>query len=490
MTMTTTDNDDRARRLDEGYLPVLRRDIAGDLLTPVSAYLALRGDGRESFLLESVEGPGHRARYSFIGLDPSVIVASRGGSVTLGGNGAATAAGRDLFDAARRLAGGRRIHPGDGDAMIAGSLAGFIGYDEVRSIELIPENAPDLVGAPDSLLGRFDTAVVFDHLARRVRIVGIADPGAGDGTHAVHRASERLAEIRSILRGVPGRRGRRAGFEAGRIVDDAGSFAGMVRQAIERIREGEIFQVVLSRPATVDYSGDPFQVYRALRMINPSPYHFYFDFGGCVLLGSSPELLGRLARGLLEHVPIAGTRPRGRDDAEDERIERQLLRDPKERAEHTMLVDLGRNDLSRVCAPGTVEVGRLMGVDRFSHVMHLVSELRGRTAGGVDAVGALRSLFPAGTVSGAPKVRAMEIIDGLEGSRRGFYGGAAGYFDCSGGMDFCISIRTMLAYRGTLHLRAGAGIVAGSDPALESAEVAQKLAALHAAIRGAGELDR
>jgi anthranilate synthase component 1 len=264
----------------------------------------------------------------------------------------------------------------------------------------------------------------------------------------------------------------------------------MVEAALGHIREGDIFQVVLSRRASVRFDGDPFQAYRALRMINPSPYHFYFQFGETALLGSSPEMLARLTGETLEHVPIAGTRRRGRTGREDAEIASGLLADPKERSEHLMLVDLGRNDLSRVCTPGTVSVERLMDVERFSHVMHLVSLVRGTVRPGVDAPEVLRALFPAGTVSGAPKIRAMQIIDELEDARRGFYSGAAGYIDFSGSMDFCLTIRTMMAFRGELHLQAGAGIVAKSDPAQETEEVRNKLGALFEAIRIAGEFER
>jgi anthranilate synthase component 1 len=489
MQPITPDIETFSTRLREGFLGALSTEIPGDLLTPVAAYLAMRGASEASFLLESVEGNGQQARHSFLGVDPAAVIESRGGVTTVRRGPAVVSEGPDIFAAIRSVLPRRTPHPEDGLPRLSGGLVGFIGYDEVRSIERVPCTAEDRTGAPDSLLGLFSTVVVFDHLTRRVRIVACADPADGpDGRHQYALLSSRLAMMRGLLlRAAPAVPGGFTGREAS---CDLSAFPGMVEAALGHIRDGDIFQVVLSRRASVGFDGDPFQAYRALRMINPSPYHFYFQFGETALLGSSPEMLARLTGETLEHVPIAGTRRRGRTGREDADIASGLLADPKERSEHLMLVDLGRNDLSRVCTPGTVSVERLMDVERFSHVMHLVSLVRGTVRPGVDAPEVLRALFPAGTVSGAPKIRAMQIIDELEDVRRGFYSGAAGYIDFSGAMDFCLTIRTMMAFRGELHLQAGAGIVAKSDPAQETEEVRNKLGALFEAIRIAGEFQQ
>lgn len=489
MRTYTPDIDTFNARPPNGCLRAVSTEIPGDLLTPVSAYLALRGASGASFLLESVEGNGQQARHSFLGLDPGTVIESRGGRTTVRSGDALVSEPADVFAACRSVLPRLRPHPEDALPRLAGGLVGFIGYNEIRAIEPVPCNAPDAAGAPDSLLGLFGSVVVFDHLTRRVRIVACADPSAADaGSGLYERLVERVDRIRSLL--LSQRACDPSGFSAEEPRCDLSAYPGMVARALGHIREGDVFQVVLSKRATAAYVGDPFQVYRALRMINPSPYHFYFHFGGTTLLGSSPEMLARLAGGTLEHVPIAGTRKRGATDLEDGEIAAALLADPKERSEHLMLVDLGRNDLSRVCAAGSVTVARLMAVERFSHVMHLVSLVRGVVRPGVDAVDVLRALFPAGTVSGAPKIRAMQIIDELEDVARGFYSGAAGYIDYTGSMDFCLTIRSMMAHRGELLLQAGAGIVANSDPARETEEVRSKLAALFEAIRIAGELGR
>ncbi len=481
-----------ARSGDGNHHVAVSMSIPGDLHTPVSAYLALRDSSRESFLLESVEGGEHLARYSFLGFDPVTILESRSNGTTIRRPGAESRSGPGIFEAAAGLLASIRQHPDDHFPRFPAGLVGFIGYDEVRTIEAIPCSVEDRTGAPDSILGLFSSVVVFDHLTHRLLLIVNTLPGErGEAGGRYAAAVMRLDGMRDALRpSVPRAATGRGPFAAGEIRYNLDRFPAKAARALEYIREGEIFQVVLSERATAGYEGDPFQVYRALRMINPSPYHFYMDFGDTILLGSSPEMLARMGGGTVEHVPIAGTRPRGRTPAEDAALEASLLADEKERAEHVMLVDLGRNDLSRVCRPGSVVADSLMTVEKYSHVMHLVSHLTGGTLPGIGPVDALRALFPAGTVTGAPKIRAMQIIDELETVRRGFYSGAAGYFDLAGNMDFCLTIRTIMAYGGKLHLQAGAGIVAQSDPGRETEEIRQKLHALFEAIALAKEIDR
>jgi len=450
--------------------------LPADLLTPVSAYLSLRPHTTASFLFESVEGGERIARYSFIGIDPLLVIESTGGVVTVTRGGTRERAAGDLFSTIRDILGPAVPPPGREGPDFSTGLVGYVGYDEVRSIERIPSTLPDTTGAPDSLLGIFGTTIVFDHRDHTIAIV--QRPG-------VPRGERRLtvAEVRELLKAPP-TSGRPFSPVPGSALSPSvpPEFPGTVRTALRRIREGEIFQVVLSCRNTIPFEGDPFQVYRALRMINPSPYHYYLDFGTARLIGSSPEMLVKKTGSRVEHVPIAGTRPRGSTPAEDAAAERELLADEKERAEHVMLVDLGRNDLSKICVPGTVRVGRLMEVERYSHVMHMVSRVTGTCLPGTDAVDALRAVFPAGTVSGAPKIRAMEIIDELESVKRGFYAGAVGYFDASGNAEFCIAIRTILAAGGRLHLQAGAGIVNASEPSREREEIAGKMRALYDAV--------
>jgi anthranilate synthase component 1 len=464
--------------------------MSADVLTPVSAYLSLRPHSSASFLFESVEGGEQIARYSFIGIDPRMLIESHKGVVTVTRGGRTVAAVGDIFTVIREILGVSLPPVAAGPSHFSGGLVGYIGYDEVRAIENIPCSVPDPTDAPDSMLGMFRTTVVFDHRDHTITIVGEPKDDTLTGGREEGRPLD-LREVRDILRrpvttGSP--------FGTGPGADSSPSapqdFVETVESALGHIRAGDIFQVVLSCLNTLPYSGDPLAVYRTLRMINPSPYHYFLDFGGVRLIGSSPEMLIRKRGSRVEHVPIAGTRPRGPTPAADTAAAASLAADEKERAEHTMLVDLGRNDLSKICLTGTVSTDRFMDVERYSHVMHLVSRVSGTCRPGTDGVDALRAVFPAGTVSGAPKIRAMEIIDELENSRRGFYAGAVGYFGQGGNLDFCIAIRTIMAFRGHLHLRAGAGIVAGSDPRREREEIAGKMRVLYDAVAAAGSIDR
>ena len=464
-----------------GNVIPLCRNIAADLLTPVAAFLRIARGARHPFLLESVEGGETVARYSFLGRDPTAVL--RGGP----GNS------EGPLEALRRAVSPFRAVRFPDLPRFAGGAVGYLSYDIVRLLERLPEGVRDDLRVPDLLFGIYDTVLAFDHLRQRIQIVSnIKTEEEGEPVPARallerYRRARRLIEATERLLARPAAarrpgRPRRTRWTAS--VSEARYKAG-VRRAKEYIRAGDIFQVVLSQRFERRSSAAPFGIYRALRRINPSPYMYYLDFGELSLAGASPEMLVRVEGDRIRTRPIAGTRPRGPDEAADARLEAELRADPKENAEHVMLVDLGRNDLGRVSLPGTVEVSRFLGVERYSHVMHLVSEVTGRLRPDCDAFDGLLSCFPAGTVSGAPKVRAMEIIDELEATRRGPYAGAVGYVDYSGTLDSCITIRTVVMKEGVARVQAGAGIVADSVPAREYRECVSKAGALIDAIERA-----
>jgi anthranilate synthase component I len=489
---------DRNRPADGRPLivPVFRR-LNADLLTPVSAFLALRRPGNAAFLFESVEGGEKLARYSFLGRDPFGRLTARGPKtdfVPLRENAFDVDLRDDMniFEALARIEGRYAEVRIPGLPRLTSGAVGYLGYDAVRLLERLPSPPPDELDLPDAEWCLYDTIVAFDHVRHQVVITAATFVGEEANLQAtyddaVRRIDEvardlarRVTELPESVRlpaGEPVSNTRREDFEAA------------VSRAREYIHEGDIFQVVLSQRFRSEFEGDPFNLYRALRQVNPSPYLFYLDLGDTVLAGSSPEVLVRVEDGRAEVLPIAGTRRRGATEEEDAALQKELLADPKERAEHLMLVDLGRNDLGRVCRFGSVNVDRYAFVERYSHVMHIVSSVSGVLADRCTAVDTLRACFPAGTVSGAPKVRAMEIIDELEPSRRGVYAGAVGYLDFSGNLDTCIAIRTMVIRGRTVYVQAGAGIVADSDPAAEFEETLNKSGALLRAIEGAaGEL--
>jgi anthranilate synthase component 1 len=453
-----------------GNLIPLCREVPADLLTPVAAFLRLQPGSRHPFLLESVEGGEAIARYSFLGRDPVAVVRAGAGAAEGGDPVAALRAALRPWHAVRL----------PGMPRFTGGAVGYLSYDVVRTIERLPRSVPDDLGTPDLLFGIYDTVLAFDHLRQRIQIVTDRAAALARG---YRRARRRIESIERLLRRpVPGpARGRRRGGRWSANITPARYQAG-VRRAQDYIRAGDIFQVVLSQRYERRCGATPFAIYRALRRINPSPYMYFLDFGEVSLAGASPEMLVRVEGDRIRTRPIAGTRPRGAGEEEDLRLEEDLRADPKERAEHVMLVDLGRNDLGRVSRPGSIEVGRFMSVERYSHVMHLVSEVTGRLRPGADAFDGLIACFPAGTVSGAPKVRAMEIIEELETSRRGPYAGAVGYMDFSGNLDSCITIRTTVVRGGVAHVQAGAGIVADSVPRQEHRECVNKAGALIEAI--------
>jgi len=501
-----------------GNLVPIVREMSADLLTPVAAFLMIGGPDTESFLLESVEGGERLARYSFLGRDPFLAVTIRGKQVILldhpGGTTREFDSGEPLT-VLRDLLARYRAAPVPGLPRFTGGAVGWFGYDTVRWIEELPESTVGDRGLADVELRFFDTVLAFDHAMGRLLLIANAHVGEADDEAALEAAwdsaNDRLDVLEARLSGGLGAVTTGPGMSsdiappskpAARAMSTSSTpatvrsnmsradFMAMVESALDHIRAGDIFQVVLSQRFEVSTTSHPFDLYRSLRAINPSPYMYYLGFGRAPVVGSSPEPLVRLQGGRLEYRPIAGTVPRGRDDQEDERLARELLADEKERAEHIMLVDLGRNDLGRVAEPGSVEVSDLMVVERYSHVMHLVSRLTARLRPGCDAFDALYACFPAGTVSGAPKVRAMEIIEGLEPTRRGLYAGAVGYLDFSGNLDTAIALRTMVVEDGVAYIQAGAGIVADSRPDREYDETVQKARALVAAIERADSKGR
>ncbi len=471
-----------------GSVVPVYREIPADLDTPVSAYLKIV-DGPYSFLLESVEGGEKWARYTFLGGDPALIFESRGTQARITRDGRTeTRAVDDPIDALRELMRSHRPVDLPGLPRFWGGAIGYMGYDAVRFIERLPERARDDLELPELLFIITKSLLIFDSVAQKICVVAHARVGEGDPEAAYEEARVRVDALIEKLRGpsvAPPRLPAATPAEdaAGHPVDDMPGlrssftregFEKAVAGAVELIHAGEAIQIVLSQRLESALDVHPFAIYRALRMVNPSPYMFYLELGGVTLAGASPEVLVRLEGDRVEVRPIAGTRRRGKDAAEDAALAEELLSDEKERAEHIMLVDLGRNDIGRVCERGTVRVTEQMVVERYSHVMHIVSNVVGELAEGRDAFDVLRAAFPAGTVSGAPKVRAMEIIDELEPVRRGPYSGAVGYFGFGGGMDTCIAIRTICARGGRLYLQVGAGVVADSKPAFEYEETINK----------------
>jgi anthranilate synthase component 1 len=479
----------------DGPAAVLSREIAGDLLTPVGAFLTAFRTTPHAFLLESVEGGTLQARYSFLGGGPRRLFRIRDGRPTLEGDGGPERPlPGDPLAALRAVWSATRTVPQAALPRLRGGLVGFFSYDLARSLERLPGTPRDDRRIPDAVLGDYETVLAFDHLRHRIVLMSRLDlrGSEADRRRSFAVAEERLEALAVRLRdGAPGGPVPPRGGKAGEVVaePDAAAFEAAVLEAKRSITAGEIFQIVLSRRFHVPWSGDPIAVYRALRSLNPSPYHFYLACGGDYLAGASPEMLVRVEGESVTCRPIAGTRPRGADEDADRTLEREMLVDPKERAEHVMLVDLARNDLGRISRPGSIEVAGMASVERFSHVMHLVSTVRGRLAPGRDALDALAACFPAGTLTGAPKVRAMQLIDAMEPFRRGAYGGAVAYLDAGGDLDSCITIRTIVLSGGKAFAQAGAGIVADSDPASERREIDHKAGALLQALEIAGRAE-
>ncbi|MGE5605803.1 MAG: anthranilate synthase component I [Bacteroidota bacterium] len=471
------------------YIPVYSEQV-NDLETPVTAFTKLtEGSGR--FLLESVERGEQVGRYSFIGWDPLLVLKASGGELTcIDAEGSSLIKGEPMAEIKKRLD-SLQVAPLPELGKFYGGAVGFTGYDYVREIEKLPSQAKPLTGLPDLYWIVPKCLARFDHVSHKITLIVLSRVDEGD-LEASYREAER--ELENIfarfdhelrLDPIPN--------EVYSVINPSREFTlskTEFMERVERIKEylqaGDAFQVVLSHRISQDYTGDPFIFYRLLRTINPSPYLFYLDFGLLQLAGSSPEVMVRLEDGMATLKPIAGTRPRGGSAAEDERLRRELLADEKERAEHVMLVDLGRNDLGRVCKFGSVRVTELMAVEFYSHVMHIVSSIQGELLPGHSSFDLLRAVFPAGTLSGAPKIRAMEIIEELEPTRREFYGGSVGYLGFNGNMDTCITIRTVLFKDRKAYLQVGAGIVADSEPEKEYEESMNKAGAMLAALSWAG----
>ena len=484
---------------DINLIPVYRV-FAADLETPVSVYIKLMDSHGPSFLLESVEGGEQVGRYSFVGINPSGTITLRGQelSVDLGKMRETRILenGEDILDVIKDALASYKSGVVPGLPRFVGGAVGYLGYDVVRFFEKLPETAESILSIPDAVLILANTLVIFDHARHQLMILAnaIIDSQNGDADvemaylDAVQRIEQVSERLLRPLPAIPSRRwgyavnGKRSQELKGNISQE--QFEEMVETAKTHISAGDIFQVVLSQRLARKTDAHPFAIYRALRMLNPSPYMFYFDFADLdfQVIGASPEMHVRLEDGVASLRPIAGTRGRGRNESHDQALEDELLEDEKERAEHIMLVDLGRNDLGRVSNYGSVTVRDMMIVERYSHVMHIVSHIESKLREDMDVFDLMRATFPAGTVSGAPKVRAMEIIEDLEGQRRGLYAGAVGYFSHDGSMDTCIAIRTMLVQGEEVFIQAGAGIVADSDPSQEYQECLNKAQALAVAV--------
>jgi anthranilate synthase component I len=465
----------------QGNLVPVYDTYTADLLTPVGAHLRIARDAKYSFLLESVEGGENIARYTFTGANPNEVFRARGRICTLEGEGKSVQFHDSPVEVLRRLT--ARYHPVrvPGLPPLIAGVIGYFAYDMVRLVEKIPATAVDDMGLDDCIMMFYLGLVAFDHVQHRVWIIrNVFTEGEGSLREKYDAAVREIQKTRRTLEQPlpPQRRKKKAGaLRVGSNMTKS-QFVGAVHKAKSYIRAGDAFQIVVSQRFSAKTNAEPFEIYRALRVLNPSPYLYFLKLDDVSVVGSSPEMLVKVQGRTALYRPLAGTVPRGHNEDEDRKLEAHLLADPKERAEHVMLVDLGRNDLGRVCEYGSVKVDRLMFVERYSHVMHLASALSGQLREGVDCFDALMACFPAGTLSGAPKVRAMEIIDELEPTRRGIYAGAILYLDFSGNLDSCIGLRMLVAKNGRAYIQAGAGLVADSIPVKEYEESANKARAL------------
>ena len=462
------------------FVPVCK-EIVADLFTPVSAFLKIAEDADYAFLLESVEGGEHVGRYSFLGKDPFLILRARDGGTTIERAGKLTESDRPFIETLRGLMADFRSPFVPNLPRFTGGGVGYLGYGAASWFEpVLGDLGTSSDGTDTAGFMLFDTVLAFDHVQHRILIIANARITPDEDLESLYQFA--CAKIEFIERELERSLSHVANEPAGELDLRSNytreAFEAQVRIAKEYIAAGDIYQVVLSQRFEAAVGADPFTVYRALRHVNPSPYMYFIRMGAVSVVGSSPEMLVRVEGARVETHPIAGTRPRGRTEEEDMRLAEELKRNEKERAEHVMLVDLGRNDVGRVCAYGSVRVPQFMGLERFSHVMHLTSIVEGRLADDHDRFDALVSCFPAGTVSGAPKVRAMQIIKDLEPSGRGLYAGAVGYLDFAGNLDFCIAIRTIIMSAGNAYVQAGAGIVMDSNPAAEYDETRDKMRAL------------
>ena len=462
-------------RKEGNVIPVYKSVIA-DFLTPVSVFLKLEKDRPYAFLLESVEGGETVARYSFLGCDPFLICRYKKGEPSA-----------EFMQNLRSTLQRFKSVKVEGLPPFTGGAVGYFGYGMVRTIEDIPDTGRDDLGTDDAVMMFYRTILAFDHLRHQIHIISnlLVDESKDSIEKQYEQATDEIQRIEALLRTPLEQPLATPNYDEVQVRSnfEKSDYLKAVVTAKEHIAAGDIFQVVLSQRFEVDLKTPPFEIYRALRIVNPSPYMYYLKMPDATIVGSSPEMLVKIQGREAHYRPIAGTRPRGANDIEDEKLAQELAADEKERAEHIMLVDLGRNDLGRVCKYGTVHVDELMFIERYSHVMHLVSALRGELPEGVDRLDTMMACFPAGTVSGAPKVRAMEIIDALEPTRRGVYSGAIMYLDFSNNLDSCIAIRTLVVKGNKGYIQAGGGLVADSIPEGEYVETVNKSRALLRAIQ-------
>ncbi|MEW5974470.1 MAG: anthranilate synthase component I [Acidobacteriota bacterium] len=466
-------------------IPVFKA-VTADLLTPVLAYLKIEMTTSFAFLLESVEGGEKIARYSFLGCSPYLTIRAKGDTVEMDRSGESIKRKGRLLDVMRKVTQRYKPVKVPGLPPFSGGAVGYLAYDTVRWVENIPKTGPDDLELNDAVMMFFSNLLAFDHVRQQILIISNAfvDDGDNNLKAKYDQALDEIESLEAILSSpvqIPPFGHSQGSFKVRSNYSKA-DYLAAVDKGKEHIKAGDIFQVVLSQRFTTEITAAPFNIYRALRIVNPSPYMFFLKLDDCAVIGSSPEMLVKISDGTAYYRPIAGTRPRGDSEDEDALLAEELKADEKEKAEHIMLVDLGRNDLGRVCQYGSVEVVDLMAIERYSHVMHLVSSLRGQLRPELDRFDALMACFPAGTVTGAPKVRAMEIIDELEPNQRGVYAGSVLYLDFSGNLDSCIAIRTLVVKDGKAYIQAGGGIVADSVPEKEFQETINKARALIKAI--------
>jgi anthranilate synthase component 1 len=468
------------------FIPVYEK-ITADLLTPVSAYLKLRSPGSQSFLLESVEGKESLGRYSFIGINPQKTFSNTGMNLTIKEQGKTNSTSKNIFEFIKEEIHSRK-HPLLAELPhFTGGIVGYLGYENISLIESVLDFGQNDPGNPDSIFGIYNTIIAFDHFKHQ--IILITNVNINEQTDLKTAYDNAKLDIKNLKRGLSKQSEFQPDFKLCDEIKESISdeeYHRLVEAGKQNIFEGDIFQIVLSKRFTSKFNGDLFNVYRALRIINPSPYMYFLEFeDDFTIIGTSPENLVKVRDRIAEVLPIAGTRKRGETPEEDLKMEENLINDPKEISEHVMLLDLGRNDLGRVCEYDTVKVIEEMKVHRFSHVMHLVSKVHGKLSDDKDCIDVLKACFPAGTVTGAPKIRAMQLIQGYENLKRNVYAGAVGYIDFSGNLDMCIAIRTLFAKGNIINWQAGAGIVADSIPKLESKEIRNKSAALISALEQA-----
>jgi len=471
-----------AEAYEMGRPQVVARTLIADLETPVSAFLKIAHGRPYSFLFESVQGGETRGRYSIIGFDPDLVWRCHGHAAELDEGQGFRPEPTPPLTSLRQLLARSRMELPHGLPPMAAGVFGYLGYDMVRLVEHLPDMNPDVLGLPDAILVRPSLIAIFDNVRDEITIVAAVWPSALGSEEAWLSANARLDEVEARLHGaLPRLEAGDAAWPSSDLLESNtphDDYLGMVERAKAYIAAGDVFQVVPSQRFRMPFALPPFALYRSLRRTNPSPFLYFLDFEGFQIVGSSPEILVRLRDGTVTIRPIAGTLPRGATPEQDIANERKLLGDPKERAEHLMLLDLGRNDVGRVAKIGTVKVTDSFFVERYSHVMHIVSNVEGEIDPRHDAIDALAAGFPAGTLSGAPKVRAMEIIDELEREKRGVYAGSVGYFAANGSMDTCIVLRTAIVKDGTMYVQAGGGVVADSDPESEFQETVNKARAL------------